>query len=172
MESLLNPHHPSLRAAVGWLELGLPSEGLAELSSLPLEVKEHPMVLGLRWALHAKEQSWADAFAVAGTWVLKAPEEASAWISRSYAARRYPGGSLTEALALLEPAGFLFPEDETIPFNLACYQAQLGNLEEAWRWWAVALSRGDARELCQRALSDPDLQPLWPQLRARATPSK
>ncbi len=172
MDALLSPYHQALRSAVGWLELGLPAEGLSELSVLPEELLIHPLVLGLRWSLHSKQQAWTKALAVARTWVQNAPDEAAAWVSRSYAARRCPGGGLTEALTLLEPAGHLFPEETAIPFNLACYQAQLGNLDEARRWWAVALSRGDARELHQRALSDPDLEPLWSELRAKPAPSK
>lgn len=167
MEALLNPYHQRLLAAVGWLELGLPAEGLSELSALPAELMEHPWILGLRYSLHSKQLAWTEALTVAKVWVLKAPNEAAAWVGRSYAARRYPGGSIAEALTLLEPAGFLFPDDTAIPFNLACYQAQLGNLVEAWRWWTVALSRGDAAELRQRALAEPDLEPLWPELRAK-----
>ncbi len=172
MEALLNPYHQRLLAAVGWLELGLPAEGLSELAVLPAELMEHPWILGLQYSLYSKQLAWTEALAVAKTWVLKAPDEEAAWVSRSYAARRYPGGSLAEALMLLEPAGLLFPEDTTIPFNLACYQAQLGNLKEARRWWAVALSRGDAGELRQRALADPDFEPLWPELRTKPSPKK
>jgi hypothetical protein len=52
-----------------------------------------------------------------------------------------------------------------IPYNLACYACQLGDLDDARRWLerAVALrSRADLRRL---ALNDHDLQPLWDEIR-------
>ena len=49
-----------------------------------------------------------------------------------------------------------------IPFNLACYDCQLGNLESAKLYLeqAIKLKPG----MRTMALDDPDLEPLWDSL--------
>ena len=66
-----------------------------------------------------------------------------------------------EAWNALLPVATSFPSDPTIPYNLACYAAQLGRLPEARDWLAQAFRLGNAKELKLRALEDPDLAPLW-----------
>lgn len=171
MDSFLRTYQHRLRAAVGWMELGLPREALSEIGSLPLAIQEHPKVLQLRWTLLSGLKEWAEAFSVAEIWLEKDRFDPGAWISRAYAARRRPGGSIAEAYSLLEPASALFEQEAMIPYNLACYQAQLGNLTAARDWWAVALQRGDSEVLLRLALDDLDLQPLWPEFLAQPTPS-
>jgi hypothetical protein len=48
-----------------------------------------------------------------------------------------------------------------IPYNLACYAAQLGDLVAAGDWLAQAFKLGNAKEIKLQALEDPDLAPLW-----------
>jgi hypothetical protein len=52
-----------------------------------------------------------------------------------------------------------------VPYNLACYACQLGNLKEAWEWLQVAVELCDAEEIRNLAINDPDLEPLWDQVR-------
>lgn len=171
MDSFLHIYQLRLRAAVGWMELGLPRDALVEIGGLPLAIQEHPKVLRLRWALLSDLKEWSEAFSVAEVWLQKERFDPGAWMSRAYAARRRPGGSIAEAHSLLEPASALFEQEAMIPYNLACYQAQLGNLTAARNWWAIALERGDSEGLHRLALGDLDLQPLWPDLLAQPTPS-
>ena len=51
------------------------------------------------------------------------------------------------------------PDHGTIQINLACYEAQLGNLDRA----KAHLKRATAadRKYGLMALDDPDLEPLW-----------
>jgi hypothetical protein len=49
-------------------------------------------------------------------------------------------------------------------YNLACYESQLGRLEQAKNWLEKAFALGDARKLKLAALDDPDLQPLWKEI--------
>ena len=53
-----------------------------------------------------------------------------------------------------------FPKVWTIPYNLACYCAQLGRLDECRDWVkrAMAIDAGTVR---RAAIDDPDLKPLW-----------
>ena len=58
-----------------------------------------------------------------------------------------------------------FPKVPTIPYNLACYACQLGNLEEARQWLAKAIKIRSTEEIKQMALADPDLQPMWDEIK-------
>jgi Flp pilus assembly protein TadD len=66
-----------------------------------------------------------------------------------------------EAFAVLLPVARKFPTEPTIPYNLACYTAQLGDLVAARDWLAQAFRLGNAKEIKVQALEDPDLAPLW-----------
>jgi hypothetical protein len=48
----------------------------------------------------------------------------------------------------------------TIPYNLACYSAQLQHLEEAEKWLKKAMAI-DEKTVKRAAIDDPDLLPLW-----------
>jgi tetratricopeptide (TPR) repeat protein len=67
--------------------------------------------------------------------------------------------SIQAAHAILTKAVGLHPTEGTIQFNLACYEAQMGNLDRA----KTHLKR--ANEIDPRfglmALEDADLEPLW-----------
>lgn len=157
-------HH--LAAAMGWLELGNPSEAGQELARLAAASLEHPDVLSVRWEVCAATRSWDAALEVAEILTSKFPERASGWIHRAYALRRAKGGGLAKAWDVLRPAFERFPKETTISFNLACYAAQLGRLEEAMEWLHTSMeAEEDVARVKQRALADPDLQPLWERIR-------
>ena len=48
-----------------------------------------------------------------------------------------------------------------IPYNLACYACQLGDLLGDQSWLERAAKKNGFRPLKQMALEDPDLRPLW-----------
>ena len=56
-----------------------------------------------------------------------------------------------------------FPHDEAIPYNLACYKCQSGELGAAREWLERALKVGDSKRVKKMAATDPDLMPLWEQ---------
>jgi len=61
---------------------------------------------------------------------------------------------------LLEGAN-LFPDDGMIQYNLACYSAQLGQLDAAQEYLDKSYELGDAKQIKLMALDDEDLKPLW-----------
>jgi hypothetical protein len=164
MTSLPPPHHHTLNAALGWLQLGLPADAQSELDRLPEELRTQFVPLETQFAIHAEKPKWDAAFAVAEQCVQLHPKEAGGWIHRAYAARRKPGGGVEEAFELLFPAAVKFPDEVTIPYNLACYCAQLDRLDEAWRWYRAARELGEPAKLRRMALADDDLRPLWAQI--------
>jgi len=48
--------------------------------------------------------------------------------------RRVKSGGLQAAWGMLLPAFEKFPEEPTIPYNLACYACQMKRLDEARQW--------------------------------------
>jgi Flp pilus assembly protein TadD len=85
------------------------------------------------------------------------PVEAQYWISLAYAQRRYL--DLQTAEKTLLEARNRFPEEATIPFNLACYACLLGRLDEARERLAKAIEMEPAFK--EAALEDEDLKAIW-----------
>lgn len=167
MKKLEPPDTHHLSAAIGWLELGNPGEAGVEVARISGANLEHPDVLNVRWEVCAATRSWEPALLVAETLVGKYPERPAGWISRAYALRRVKGGSLKKAWAALRPALEKFPKESTIPYNLACYAAQLSRPDEAMDWLHQAMeTAGDVERIKLLALADADLQPLWERIRA------
>ncbi|MGD0536428.1 MAG: tetratricopeptide repeat protein [Verrucomicrobiota bacterium] len=168
MESLSRPDQLRLDAVEGWLMLGDAVSARAEFDQLSAGARLQPDVLECEWGLQAAANAWAEAFVVAERLVAVSPERAFGWIHRAFALRRMPGGGLDRAWAALRPAHDRFPKDFLIPFNLACYAAQLGRLDEAWEWLEKARAHGPAESVLRMVLADEDLRPLWPRLQESA----
>src|SRR5262249_52994151 len=120
-----------------------------------------------RWEICAAGQAWDGALEVAEKLVVSAPGRLSGWIYQAYAWRRVKGGGLQAAWKALRPVAERFPKAEIVPYNLACYAAQLGRLNEAWEWLQRARTiSGEVKSLTARALADEALRPLWDRIRA------
>ena len=156
-------HH--LNAANGWLELGLRAEAATELDLISPTHRQHPDVLGTRWALFAHECRWDEALVTASALMKCAPERADGWLHHAYALRRAAGGGLQEAWSALLPAATKFPQEPVICFNLACYACQLGQLDEARGWLKRAMKIGERDKIKLMAMVDEDLEPLWKEIR-------
>jgi Flp pilus assembly protein TadD len=166
VRSLEPPDTHYLRGAIGWLELGNPTEARAELDKVSLDQQQHPDVLEMRWTLCAEEKDWSDALAAARALLQAAPERAAGWLHQAYALRRVPDGGLERAWEALLPAFEKFPKEPVIAFNLACYACQMHRLAEARTWLKKAQKIGGDEEIRAMALRDPDLEPLWEELRS------
>lgn len=147
-------------AALGWLELGNPAEALAELDGLSPAARQHPDVLEIEWMIHERRKDWVAALRVARALVQCAPERVTGWLHQAYAMRRAPEGGLEPALKILSAVVTLFPEEPTLVYNLACYHAQLGRLDEAWSWLLKAKNLLGRKDLLKMAQADSDLAPL------------
>ena len=66
-----------------------------------------------------------------------------------------------KAKVVLDEAAKLFPDDDMIQYNLACYCAQLGQLDAAQEYLDKSYELGDAKQIKLMALDDEDLKPLW-----------
>jgi tetratricopeptide (TPR) repeat protein len=158
MKDLQREDAMHLRAAEGWLELGLMDEALAEVEQISESTQHHPLALILLWRVYSQAGKWRKCVEVADELVQREPGNSFGWIHRSYALHELK--RTQEAASLLEPAIGLFSDEELIPYNLACYACQLGKLSEAKAFLEVAFKRGKRAEIKERALEDADLFPL------------
>ena len=158
-----------LNAATGWLMLGDVAEARSEFNQIRLAMRTHPQVLDFEWRLLARERRWLAAADVGERLVQACPDDANAWVHRSYALHELQ--RTREAYDQLLPASGRFPKEMIIPYNLACYTCQLGDLAAARRWLDRALALGENTQQklhrLESAVDDTDLQPLWPDLRER-----
>jgi Flp pilus assembly protein TadD len=86
------------------------------------------------------------------------PKNDYAWIGRSYALHELK--RTQDAYDLLLPAKRKFPKNWTVPYNLACYCAQLNRLDEAEKWLKKSMAINE-KAVKTMAIDDPDLKPLW-----------
>jgi predicted Zn-dependent protease len=119
----------SLRAAQGWAELGNFHEANEELESITASLRSHPDALEVRWQIYAHAKQWAACVDVAEAMVRGAPSNPEAWLHRSYALHEL--SRTQEAFDQLLPAAKKFKKSWIVPYNLACYCAQLLRLDEA-----------------------------------------
>jgi lipopolysaccharide biosynthesis regulator YciM len=145
-----------LLAASGFAELSLFQEAVQELEELPESSKELPPVLAVWLEVYQHWQKWSEAESVALRLLELQPEEESWPIALAYATRRARG--LAFANEILLQAGEKFPNCGMIQFNLACYAAQLGHLDEARQRLSRAVELDEA--FASLAKTDADLEAL------------
>ena len=149
--------------------LGNAVEARTEFAQIRADSRSHPEVLDFEWRLLAQERRWTEAVDVGERLIEASPDDANAWVHRSYALHELR--RTHEAYYQLLPAIDRFPREMIIPYNLACYTCQLGDLPAARAWLerALAMSKGSPQKLLrlQSAVEDADLQPLWPELKTR-----
>jgi len=115
-------------------------------------------VLVVRWQIYAHAKKWEPCVDIADAIIKLAPKKSFGWIHRAFALHELK--RTQEALDALLPAAQRFKTAWTIPYNLACYCAQLGRLDECKKWFKRAMSI-DEHAVKEAAIDDPDLRPLW-----------
>ena len=135
-------------------------EATAELEKVTPELQMHPDMLMVRWQIQAAEKNWQAALETASDLTHVVPEHPFGWVHRSFCLHELK--RTAEARDNLLPVVEAFPHEALMRYNLACYECQLGCLQQAKEWLQKAFET--SRELTQlrlMALEDPDLEPLW-----------
>lgn len=149
-------HRRQLEAALGYLELGLLDEAMAELEGIALEHRTAPETLSVWLGVYHAAEKWTEMQEVARHLVQTQPQDAQWWISLAFATRR--AECLEAAQSILLEAEKAHPDEPIIQFNLGCYACQLGDTGAAQRRIRRAIELdGHCRAL---ALADPDLAPM------------
>ncbi len=147
-----------LRVAEGWIELGDYAAASEQLKRISPEQQTHPSVLKVQWQICVNAKNWEGALDVASKLVLLEPKEALGWSHRSYALHGLK--RTTEARDNLLRVVDTFSDNVTMRYNLACYESQLGRIEEAKDWLVKAFKLAGKKRITQMALTDSDLAPL------------
>jgi predicted Zn-dependent protease len=129
--SLADKRH--LEAAQGWIGLGDHVEADVELENIAPRLRGHPDVLEVRWHIYAHAKKWDACADIAAAIITLDPDRPDAWIHRSFALHELK--RTQEAFDQLLPVADRFPKLWTIPYNLACYCAQLLRLDECQGWF-------------------------------------
>ncbi len=163
MSSILPPDSLHLSSATGWLQLGNAEEALADLSKVSQEFREHHEVLHLEWHIYASNKEWERCEKIGDVMARQNPDNPSGWINQANSLFYLKRGR--EAFDLLKPLIHRFPKNEAIPYNLACYACQFGELDLALKWFQAAEKVGNEEQIREVALMDPDMEPIWEQIR-------
>ena len=144
-------------AAVGFVELGMFQDANVELEKIDPFNRAAPQVLALRIAIYCGLENWELMVELTKRFTEFQPDDSQWPVSLAYATRR--AISTEAAKEILLNAEPKFPKEAVIPYNLACYECQLGNLESAKNYLKQAFKIDLSWRIA--ALDDSDLQPLW-----------
>lgn len=169
MKPLTPPDTHHLLAAQGWLELGNHLEADKELDEITPKLRAHPDVLEIRWEIYAKAKKWEPCVDI-GLAIMKLdPQRPSGWIRHSFALHELKRTEL--AYTHLATVAEKFTDDWHVPYNLACYCAQLGRLKESETWFKKAVALDD-KAVPKAGIDDPDLKPLWDSMSTKISKKK
>lgn len=157
------PNAKRLRAAWGYIELGMFEAANDEVGAIEAVWRGSPDVQRARLEIYRGLEKWELMEIVAVKLLEWNPKKAGHFVNLAYAARR--AQSVGKAREILARAAELHPDDATIQFNLACYDAQLGDIDAAKEHLKRATST--EAKFSAMALDDPDLAPLWDSLGGR-----
>jgi predicted Zn-dependent protease len=156
-----NTHSPeaqrALHAADGYLYLGIPDEALHELDGVPSREEHDPSVMlaRVRVLLHLKR--WADAEELSNFGNATHPDEEEFTVQRAFALHQLKKGEMAVEVLLAAPEWIR--RTGILHYNLACYEARLGDLSIARQCIRAAIELNAAMK--KNARIDPDLQALW-----------
>lgn len=148
----------TLRAAAGWLELGLPDEALHELHSLPAEVQRLRAALELKLAAEMEREEWNAASETARLLCLKAEDEPEFFLRAAFCLHE-TGDTLAACNQLLRGPKALF-EMAVFHYNLACYLWTLGEGPRARSHLKQAIAMDES--FIESARNDRDLAGIGP----------
>ena len=148
----------TLRAASGWLDLGLADEALYELQSLPDEVQSHPNVLELKLSAQMNTGAWNASSETGRLLCVKVAEEPQYFIHAAYSLHE-TGDTLAACNWLLRGPKALF-EMAIFHYNLACYLWTLGESDRAKSHLKQAIAMDGSFH--EHALKDRDLSGILP----------
>ncbi len=146
-----------LSAAEGYLFFGLPAEALWELSwvDAALQGSSPVMRMRIRALLHMKR--WEEAEILSCKGHVDYPEEEEFTVQRVFALDQLNQSG--QAVQVLLAAPHWLRRTGILHYNLACYEARLGNLAKARQCIRAAIQINSSFK--KNAKTDPDLQRLW-----------
>ena len=143
-----------LEAAQGYLGLGMSMDAWNELENIEARHRHFSEVLKIRVEVCRALEKWELMAELCRFLARGEPDDAGHAINLAYAVRRHE--SVQAAAAILTDALGRFPAEALIPYNLACYRAVAGKIDEAKELLERAYDLDKSLRLL--ALDDPDLE--------------
>ena len=150
VETLLQPY-------VGYLSLGMYDDANEALESLPTEIKTHRLVLWARLDLLVEMRKWEEGVLLGESLCKLWPDQREFVIRTAYCLHELKRTAEAKDMLLNAPASHR--ESAVFNYNLACYETQLGNIDEAKKLLVSCFQKD--KDFRGQALDDPDLEPLW-----------
>jgi len=131
-----------IRAASGWLELGMPADALNELKNLPKENTDERVVLELRLAAEMAMQDWKHGAETAKALCMEAVDEPDFFLSAAFCLHEI--GETNEAMKCLLRGPEVLSEMAVYHYNMACYLWTIGEKDRAHNYLAKAFEMDDS----------------------------
>ncbi len=147
----------ALNAADGYLYFGMFDEALQELESIDNSEQEEAAVLLARIRLLLHKGQWNPAERLSQRGAGLHPEEGEFTVQRAFAL--YQMQKTDQAEEVLMSAPDWIRRTGILHYNLACYEARLGDLSIARECIDTAIQINEG--IKKSARLDPDLQALW-----------
>ncbi len=147
----------ALNAADGYLYFEMYDEALEELESIDMTEQDEAAVLLARIRLLLHKKHWRSAEALSEHGAGLHPDEGEFTVQRAFALHQMRKGE--KAIEVLMSAPDWIRRTGILHYNLACYEARLGDLKIARQCidTAIKINQG----IKKNARLDPDLQALW-----------
>jgi tetratricopeptide (TPR) repeat protein len=142
------------RAACGYAELGMTRESIVELDAIECRFQNRPEVLQLRLHNLMHRKSWIRALGISRKLCQVAPDCGAGFLHAGFCLHEL--GKTAEAKELLLKGPVALLEEPIYYYNMGCYDALLGNVDEAREHLHTSFKMdGTFRELAKK---DPDLK--------------
>ncbi len=142
------------RAACGYAELGMRRESIGELNAIERDLQNRPEVLQLRLHHLMHEKRWTQALRISQKLCRAAPDCTAGFLHAGFCLHELGKTAQAKAVLLRGPAALR--EEPIYYYNMGCYDALLGNLNDARAHLEVSFEMDETfRELAKR---DPDLE--------------
>ena len=145
-----------IAAAQGYSELGMHNDAIAELDAIGSEHSEQPEVMEAWLVILMHARRWKEALAASRRLCKANPEAAAGYIHAAFCLHEL--GRTPEAKTLLINGPPSLLKEPTYHYNLACYEAKLGNYPEAHAHLETSFAMD--RKFREFAKGDADLEPI------------
>jgi predicted Zn-dependent protease len=143
-----------LLAAQGYIELEMPDEAMRELNSLPAEEQATQEVMQVKLFIVMRGRRWREALEICDQLCAADPQQTTGFIHGAFCLHELGRTREAKELLLKGPAALL--SEATYYYNMGCYDAVLGNVEDAQHALEISFRMDDKfREI---AKYDPDLK--------------
>jgi tetratricopeptide (TPR) repeat protein len=145
-----------LRAAEGYAELGMQEDALAELDKLSSEDQDKVVTLQTRVNILLQVRQWQQTLQLCERLCAMRPSEAYGFIHAAFCLHELGKTEKAKNLLLAGPSALL--DEPVYYYNLGCYDAVLGHLDQALAYLRASFRLNRAfRDVARR---DPDLAAL------------